>query len=77
MDIKAMIEQIIDKVKNDKDFASSFKSDPVKTVEKTVGVDLPDDQINSIIEGVKAKINLDDIGGKLGGLGGLLDKLKK
>lgn len=76
MDIKAIIEQIIDKIKNDKDFGSSFKSDPVKAVEKTVGVDLPDDQINAIIEGVKSKINLDEIGEKLGGLSGLLNKLK-
>ena len=71
MDIKAQIEEIISKVKNDKDFSKSFKDDPVKTVEKTVGVDLPDAQINAIIEGVKAKVDLD----KLGGLGGIVSKL--
>ena len=64
MDIKAIIEQIIDKIKNDKDFGSSFKKDPVKTVEKTVGVDLPDDQINPVIEGIKAKL----AGGALSGI---------
>lgn len=71
MDIKAKIEEIVNKVKADPNFASDFQKDPVKTVERTLGVDLPDDQINSIIDGVKAKINIDGIAGKLGGLGSL------
>lgn len=33
MDIKAKIEEIVNKVKNDKDFAAKFTSDPVKAVE--------------------------------------------
>ncbi|HOO06628.1 MAG: hypothetical protein KBI35_08885 [Ruminococcus sp.] len=73
MDIKKIIEDLIAKIKNDKDFGSKFKSDPVKTVEGAVGVDLPDDKINEIIEAVKAKINLDDAAG---GIKGLLNKLK-
>ncbi|MBP3242746.1 MAG: hypothetical protein J6L99_02705 [Ruminococcus sp.] len=77
MDIKKIIEDLIEKVKNDKDFGKKFKDDPVKAVEGIVGVDLPDDKINEIINGIKAKVNLDEIGEKLGGLGGLLDKLKK
>lgn len=72
MDIKAKIEEIVNKVKNDKDFASKFTSDPVKAVEGVIGIDLPDDQINAVIDGVKAKISVDDIKGKIGGLfGGL------
>lgn len=72
MDIKAKIEEVVNKVKNDKDFASKFKADPVKAVEEVIGLDLPDDQINAVIDGVKAKISVDDIKGKLGGLfGGL------
>lgn len=72
MDIKAKIEEIVSKVKNDKDFAAKFTSDPVKAVEGVIGIDLPDDQINAIIEGVKSKISVDDIKDKIGGLfGGL------
>lgn len=74
MDIKAKIDELVSKVKNDKDFAGKFKSDPVKAVEGVIGIDLPDDQINKIVDGVKAKVSLDDIGDKLGGL---LGKLKK
>lgn len=72
MDIKAKIEEIVNKVKSDKDFAAKFTSDPVKAVEGVLGIDLPDDQINAVIEGVKSKISVDDIKDKIGGFfGGL------
>lgn len=77
MDIKAKIDELISKVKNDKDFAKNFKNDPVKAVEGVVGMDLPDDKIKEVVNAVKAKVSIDDIAGKLGGAGGLLDKLKK
>ena len=70
-DLKAKIEEIINKVKNDGDFAKKFQEDPVKAVEGIVGVDLPDDQINNIVDGVKAKINLDDASGIVGKIKGL------
>ncbi|NLV50227.1 MAG: hypothetical protein GXY20_05980 [Clostridiales bacterium] len=68
MDIKAKIEEIINKVKSDKDFAANFTKDPVKAVESVVGVDLPDDKINAIITGVKAKVSLDKADGLLGNI---------
>ncbi len=74
MDIKAKIEELVNKVKSDKDFAKKFQNDPVKAVEGVLGIDLPDDQINKIIEGVKAKIKLDDLGEIAGKLGGLFGK---
>lgn len=74
MDIKEKIEELVNKVKNDKDFGDDFKKDPVKAVESVIGIDLPDEQIEKIIDGVKAKISLDDIGDKIGDL---FDKFKK
>ena len=68
MDIKAKIEEISNKVKNDKSFADNFKKDSVKAVESVVGVDLPDDKINAIIDGIKAKISIDDVKDKIGGI---------
>ena len=68
MDIKGKIGEIVNKVKNDKNFAENFKSDPVKAVESIIGVDLPDDQINSVVEGVKAKIEVGGIMDKVTGL---------
>lgn len=58
--IKEKIEEIVNKVKNDKDFAKKFQEEPIKALEDVIGVDLPDDKINEIINTVKAKIKLDD-----------------
>ena len=69
-DIKKIIEDIIAKIKGDKDIGEKFQKDPTRTVEGLIGVDLPDDQINAVVDGVKAKMNLDNIAGKLGGLFG-------
>lgn len=74
MDIKEKIEELVNKIKNDKDFGDDFKKDPVKAVESVLGIDLPDEQIEKVIDGVKAKISLDDIGDKIGDL---FDKFKK
>ena len=70
MDIKAKIEELTDKVKNDKTIGDKFKSNPTATVEELLGVDLPDDQIGKIVDGIKAKVNLDKVTGALGGLFG-------
>ena len=74
MDIKAKIEEVVEKVKGDKDIQENFKKDPIKTVEKLAGVDLPEDQIEKIVDAVKAKVKLDSIGDKLGGIGKLFGK---
>jgi len=74
MDIKAKIEEIVKKIKGDKKLLSKFKDEPVKTVEDLLGVDLPDDIIEKIVEGVKAKISIDDVKGALGKLKGLFGK---
>ena len=60
--MKDKINEIVDKVKNDKKFAKKFSSEPIKAVEEVVGIDLPDDQINKIIDTVRAKIKIEDSG---------------
>ncbi len=70
-DIKAKIEEIVNKIKGDKDIGARFQKDPTKTVEELIGVDLPEEQIKPVVEGVKAKINLDKLGGVGEALGGL------
>ena len=62
MDIKKEINKIVDKVKNDKDFASKFKKDPIKAVEEVIGIDLPDDKIKEVVKTVKVKLKLDETG---------------
>ena len=70
MDIKAKIDEVVNKVKSDDGFAEKFQKEPIKAVEDVVGVDLPDDVINNVVEGVKAKINIGGVAEKLGGLFG-------
>ena len=74
MDIKAKIDEVVAKVKADPNFAQKFKTEPIKAVEDVLGVDLPDDIIQKIIDGVKAKIDLGSVAEKLGGLGNLFNK---
>ena len=68
MDIKAKIEELVNKIKGNPKLLADFKSEPVKTIEGLLGVDLPDEQLKGIVDGVKAKINLDSAKDKLGGI---------
>ena len=61
MDIKEQIEKIVEKVQKDDALQAQFKKDPIKAVEKVLGVDLPDDVIEKIVAGVKAKISVDKV----------------
>ena len=78
MDIKAQlkdkIEDIVEKIKSDKNIAAKFQKDPISTVEELIGIDLPNDQLEGVVDAIKAKINLDKIGDSLGGLGKLFGK---
>ncbi len=69
-DIKEKVEDLVERIKNDPKLLANFKDEPVKTIEKLIGIDLPDDQIEKVVDMVKAKIDLDKIGGMLGGLFG-------
>ncbi|MBQ8655027.1 MAG: hypothetical protein IJ507_08810 [Clostridia bacterium] len=68
MDLQKLISDVLDKLKNDKDLAARFDKDPTAVLEKLIGIDLPNDQLNAVIEGVKAKLKLDDVADKLGGV---------
>ena len=61
MDIKDQIEKLVEKVQKDDVLRAQFKKDPIKAVEKVLGVDLPDDVIEKIVAGVKAKISIDKV----------------
>lgn len=79
-EIKELIEKAIEKLKGDDDLLENFKKDPIKVVEKLLGVDLPDEKIEAIVDGIKAKLAIDDIGDaaeKLGinGIGDIAEKL--
>ena len=74
--IKAQVEKVAKKLLNDSDLMKDFEKNPVKVIEKVLGVDLPDDLVNEIIKLVKAQITADKVGDALGALGGLFGKKK-
>ena len=58
-DVKKKIDEIVKKITTDKELGALFKKDPVSAVEKVLGVDLPNETIDKIIAGVKAKLTAD------------------
>ncbi|NLB50014.1 MAG: SMI1/KNR4 family protein [Clostridiaceae bacterium] len=74
MDIAKTIEDLVKKLKLDKVLSDLFSKDPLKAVEKTLGVKLPDDQMKAIVDGVKAKLSVDKAGEALGAVKGLFGK---
>ena len=74
MDIKAMIEKAVKKLMSDKDLLAKFEKNPASVIEELIGMDLPNELVNQVIDGIKAKIKLDQLGGVLGGLGKMFGK---
>lgn len=72
--IKEKIEEIVKKLLADKNLMARFEKNPASVIEEYIGVDLPDDQVNQVVEAIKAKIKLDQVGNVLGGLGSLFGK---
>ena len=60
--------QIVQKLQKDPALLKNFQDDPIKTVEKLLGVDLPDVQLQPLVAGIKAKLAAADLGGTLEGL---------
>lgn len=67
-EIRDLIKKLADKVQSDDEIKELFKKEPVKAVEKILGVDLPDDVVKKIIDGVKASITIEDAKDLLGSL---------
>lgn len=61
MDIKEKINEVVEKVTSNKDMKEKFEKDPIKAIEEVLGVDLPDDAVEKIVDGVKAKVAVDSI----------------
>ena len=74
IDIKEKIEELVEKIKKNPAMLKKFKENPVKVVEELVGIDLPDEMVEKVVDGVKAKITMDKVGDALGALSGLFGK---
>lgn len=61
MDIKEKISEIVEQLTKNPSLMKQFEKEPIKAVEQVLGVDLPDDIIEKIISGVKAKVTVDNV----------------
>ena len=75
MNVKEMIENLIDEIQKDGKLGAQFEKEPVKVIEKIIGKDLPDDVVEKIVDGVKAKIGMEKVSGALDMLDGALGKV--
>ena len=73
-DILKLAAEIAAKLGKDENLMDAFKKDPVTVIEKKLGVDLPNDQLNALIDGIKAKLKADDVLDAAGKLMGMFGK---
>lgn len=73
-DIMEKVEELVKKISSNKALKEQFMKDPVEVLEKVLKVDLPNEQLDKVVDAIKAKLAVDDIGDALGALGGLFGK---
>lgn len=66
--LKEKAEQILAKLRADDKLLEKFNRNPAAVLEEYLGVDVPDDQVNTLVQGIKAKLTADKLGSALGGL---------
>ena len=69
--IKDIAKRLIEIMKDDDKFEAKFDRNPAKAIEEVLGIDLPDEKVNSIVKIVKTKLDPDNFD-----LDDLLDKDK-
>ncbi len=74
MDVKEQITKAVDRITKDKKLQEQFQKEPVKALESVLGVDLPDEVIEQVVNGVKAKLTKDKIADSVDALKGFLKK---
>lgn len=74
MDITKIVTDIINKAKADPALLANLTGDPEKTIENLTGIDIPDGQLDAVVNGVKAQITKVGIAGAMDKLGDLFKK---
>ena len=70
MDLMKKVEELVKKITGDKELRAKFDKNPAAVIEQLVGVDLPDAQVNQLVDAIRAKITAESVGNLLGGLFG-------
>ena len=75
MDVKKMIEKLIDEIQKDGKLGTEFKKNPAKVIENIIGKDLPDDVVEKIVDGVNVKVSLDKAMDAIDKIDDMMDKV--
>jgi 1,2-phenylacetyl-CoA epoxidase catalytic subunit len=67
------VEDVVKELKNNDELREQFKDEPVETLEKLTGLDLPDEKVKKVVDLIEAKTDDADVDEKLAALG---DKLE-
>ena len=70
MDVKEQIKTAVDKITRDKKLQEQFQKEPVKALESILGIDLPEEAIDQVVKGVKAKLTTDRLSDSVDALKG-------
>lgn len=65
MDLKVKVEEIVTKIKKDKNLGKKFEKNPAETINEILGVKLPKEKVEPIVEAVKSKLKLEKVTGIL------------
>ncbi len=74
MDVKEQIMKMAERITSDKELQELFQKEPVKALERVLGVDLPDEIVEQVIQGVKAKVMTDKVSDAKDTLKGFIKK---
>ena len=72
-DLEKVVSQIVSKLTGNSDLLGKFKADPVGTTTKTLGIEIPEDQIKAVIAAVTSKLGTETAAK---GAEGILAKIK-
>ena len=61
MDLKEKINKVVEEISKNPNIKEQFEKEPVKVIEGIIGIDLPDEIVMKIIDGVKGKLTVEGV----------------
>ena len=75
LDVLEIVEKAAKKLLKDEKLQAQFKKEPIKALEKLLDIDLPEELLEPVVEGIKAKLVADKVEDTLADASKLLKKL--
>ena len=67
-DIKKLVGELVEKLQKDPALLKKFQDDPTKALKELTGLEIPKEQLDTLISGVKAKLGSEDLAKTLGAI---------